>query len=49
MISRILRAFKRPVRVEHVRYVNKPARDAIHAKCREQCARMGRDVPEALK
>lgn len=49
MISRILRAFKRPApRDTEGRFVSKH-RQAVHAKCREQCARMGMDVPEALR
>lgn len=39
----------RRVRVEHVRYVNEPARDAIRAKARQMCERMGKPVPEALR
>ncbi len=52
--SRLVRSFdnvrraKRSIRVEHVRYVNEPARDAIRAKARDMCERMGKPVPEVL-
>ena len=39
----------KPIRVEHVRYVNEPARDAIRAKARQMCERMGKPVPEVLR
>lgn len=35
-------------RDEGGRYVS-PHRLAVRAKCREQCAKLGRDVPEALR
>ena len=40
---------KRPIRVEHVRYVDTSARDAIRAKARQMCERMGKEVPAVLK
>lgn len=40
--------WRKRIRVEHVRYVNEPARDAIRAKARQMCAKMGKEVPEVL-
>ena len=41
--------WRKPIRVEHVRYVNEPARDAIRAKARQMYAERGWPIPEALK
>lgn len=38
-----------PIRVEHVRYVNEPARDAIRAKARQMYLDQGKDVPAVLR
>lgn len=40
---------RKPLRVEHVRYVNEPARDAIRAKARQMYRDQGRDVPAVLR
>ena len=42
-------AERKPVRVEHVRYVNEPARDAIRAKARQMYLDQGKDVPAVLR
>ena len=47
--ANFIRWIRPPIRVEHVRYVNEPARDAIRAKARDMCERMGKPVPEALR
>jgi len=36
------------VRDEDGRFLS-PHREAVRAKCREQCAKLGIDVPEALR
>lgn len=41
--------WRKPLRVEHVRYVNEPARDAIRAKARQMYRDQGRDVPAVLR
>ena len=53
-MARILGAVFRPKaaapvrRDETGRFVS-PHREAVRAKCREQCAALGREVPEALR
>ncbi|MGQ3081066.1 MAG: hypothetical protein ACT6RT_23690 [Allorhizobium sp.] len=41
--------WRKPLRVEHVRYVKKPARDAIRAKARQMYLDQGKDVPAVLR
>lgn len=47
IIRRIMAPLRPTPRDTEGRFVSKH-RLAVHAKCREQCARMGKDVPEAL-
>lgn len=43
-----LLGYPNPQRDEAGRFVSNH-REAVRAKCREQCARMGRDVPAVLR
>lgn len=39
---------RKPLRVEHVRYVKEPKRDKIRETTRKMCADMGIPVPKGL-
>lgn len=47
--ANIIRWMRPPLRVEHVRYVNEPARDAIRAKARQMYAERGWAIPDVLR